>query len=349
MERNIRMQDAGPADGQKRPIDRQRESAFSLRVGGDDKSPITELVSTPNALYVIKEAGIYRILLADDIDLERRNPSIVNLSQKILNIGSKNIIVGRTVLTALSLFKGTTQDNNGFMQQIIDINVDLAKEFSDLDILVVSIIDNICNIWSEYKRKAVKREEAYIPSVLTIEDKVRNVIIKFDKIRDIILKVFLLYFQIEDRKNRVFDSINKAFNRHVRDELELIREWDMIASYLKLIRNIRNACEHPRDSHKAVVQNSIMNPDGSITPPTIIIQHKETQINRVLLTAFIYNVYNSLLMCVECTLTLIRKIQLADNNPLQEEIVMVCPSQRRHQHVRYYRVATVGGRHGILG
>jgi hypothetical protein len=59
-----------------------------------------EFLSTGNSLYVIKEAGVYRIQLADDIDPARANPNIPNLNQQVLAAGHNNEIVARILLTA---------------------------------------------------------------------------------------------------------------------------------------------------------------------------------------------------------------------------------------------------------
>ena len=90
----------------KRPIDRLRESAGKMEIGtADDSSEITAMVSIGDDFYIVKENGIYAVKLADSIDPERLNPHIPNVQQRVLDYGSASKLVGRTFLTANSLFK----------------------------------------------------------------------------------------------------------------------------------------------------------------------------------------------------------------------------------------------------
>jgi hypothetical protein len=58
----------------KTPIERRRESAMRMDVGGtDDASPITSMFAIGDHLHVVKEKSIYEVRLADDIDPQRTN------------------------------------------------------------------------------------------------------------------------------------------------------------------------------------------------------------------------------------------------------------------------------------
>ena len=92
----------------KRPIDRKRDAAITLQVGGDDKSAAQGIFvhARCSALCLIRRNRAYfKIRLADDIDPGRTNPDIPNLSQQVLTEGYDNEIVARILLTAKDAFR----------------------------------------------------------------------------------------------------------------------------------------------------------------------------------------------------------------------------------------------------
>lgn len=108
----------------KRAIDVQRDAAFSMRVGGDDHSGIMHHLSTGNALYIIKEEGVYQLKTADDIDPERLNPHIPHQNQQILPAGYNNEIVGKILLTAKTLFDNHNAGPPPINESISGVNPD---------------------------------------------------------------------------------------------------------------------------------------------------------------------------------------------------------------------------------
>jgi hypothetical protein len=77
-----------------------------MRIEGDgDDSPIIDMITIGDALYIVKECGIYTFQLADQIDPERTNAAIPDALQRVLAIGASDPIVARTLLTADTLFQ----------------------------------------------------------------------------------------------------------------------------------------------------------------------------------------------------------------------------------------------------
>lgn len=91
----------------KRPIDIQRESGgtFSIEFQ-DDGTPITEIFQLNDCFVLITKKAVYEAKTADQIDPKRENPSIPqNVVRRILEFGADSELVGRTLLTAKSLFR----------------------------------------------------------------------------------------------------------------------------------------------------------------------------------------------------------------------------------------------------
>src|SRR5262249_56398562 len=92
----------------KRLIDRKRDAGGIMEIGTpDEQSAITAIFPIGDALYAVKERGIYEVKLADRIDPKRTNIAIPNTQQRVLNYGSDAPVVGRTLLTAKELFNPT--------------------------------------------------------------------------------------------------------------------------------------------------------------------------------------------------------------------------------------------------
>src|SRR5690349_18669276 len=90
---------------EKGPIDELRDAAFSLRVGFDEDGRFVDFykIGDERMLWV-KSNAIYEIMLADQIDPGRTNPSIPHAQQRLLDVGAEDEMVQRILLTAKVLF-----------------------------------------------------------------------------------------------------------------------------------------------------------------------------------------------------------------------------------------------------
>jgi hypothetical protein len=89
----------------KRPIDRVRESALSMQIGGPADGAISVMIDMGMALYVVKEHAIYAVQLADQVDPGRTNVAVPDTQQRLLLIGTHDPEVARIFLTAYTMFK----------------------------------------------------------------------------------------------------------------------------------------------------------------------------------------------------------------------------------------------------
>ena len=90
----------------KRPIDRQRDAAVSLKIdSADDKTGVVATFELDERLCMVTGKGVYAAQLADQTDPKRSNPAVRNSMQRLLAIGAEDVIVSRILLTAERLFK----------------------------------------------------------------------------------------------------------------------------------------------------------------------------------------------------------------------------------------------------
>jgi len=61
----------------RKPIDQIRESGGYFEVGTDAEGAIVEMFTIDDQLLIVKEGAIYEVMMADDIDPERTNISLL--------------------------------------------------------------------------------------------------------------------------------------------------------------------------------------------------------------------------------------------------------------------------------
>ena len=333
----------------KRAIDIQRNAAITLHVGGDDKSAVMEFLSTGNALYAIKEAGVYKIQLADDIDPARLNPNIPNLNQQVLTAGHDNEIVAKILLTAKYLFDEKNATVKPFVADLFEKCLVLTKLILELDAMTHELKNEIGEKEAALAEKFVAPNAVILPSIPGMDTKLDNILSKADKAKDTLLAICRLQFLPNAQGKPKLEDLEKAVEQSLSAEPQLIAAWKETAKYFSLIRNMRNVSEHPKDKYRVVLKDFSMWPDGKIYPPLVEIQHPDTPIRTLPLVEFLDFVRNTMLEHAEVMLAFVRFSVLLQHNPFKEWVAEFPEDERRHKFVRYYRAINMGGRWRILG
>lgn len=333
----------------KRPIDRQREAAVTLIVGDeDDKSGIKEFLSTQTALYVIKDNGLYKVQLADDIDPQRTNPNIPNLSQKILSFGYNDEVVARILLTAKYLFDEHNATVRPFIGSLLETSIDVTRHIVELRQMVSDLQDDIAK--RENKSKEDQLHNAFsLPSIPDISARIHNILVKADKTKDAILGIYKLQFLPNIEGRPLLSEYDKAMEILSEKAPQLISAWEETKKFFVFVRNARNSSEHPKDGQRIVLSNFSMTTEGGIVPPLIEVVHKDTPIRTLPLSEFIQFIFDVSFGHAESSLLHIKYTTLLDNNPFGEWVAEFSPEDRRHPMVRYYRSININGIDRILG
>lgn len=333
----------------KRPIDHQRDAAITLQIGGDDKSQIMEFLSTTEGLYVIKETSVFKIQLADDIDPGRTNPNIPNLSQQVLSAGHSNEIVAQVLLTAKYLFDEHNATVKPFVGYLFESCIVLTRQLLELDSMARELANEIQRKVAALAEKPTIRNAFSLPSVPGIDTQLHNILSKADKAKDTILAMYRLQF-LPDAVGKVkLEDLEKAIRASMQAEPEIFSAWSEIDTYFSLIRNMRNASEHPKENHQVVLSDFAMRSDGQINPPLVEIQHPDTPIGTLPVIELLEFVRSTMPRHAEISLTFIRFAVLLKHNPFKEWIAEFPEEERRHKFVRYYRAISIGGTWRILG
>lgn len=334
----------------KLPIDKQRESAGTLMVGDDDdNSAIKELLSTTDALYAIKEKGVYKIRLADDIDPDRTNLNIPNLSQKVLSAGYDNEIVARILLTAKYLFDENNATVRPFIGNLFEGSLDLVKHVLELQEMISSLKDKISQKENIILQEKQKTNAFSLPSIPDLNTKLHNIFVRADKAKDGILSLYKLHLLPNADKKPKLSEYDNAIRKLPNIEPDFVSSWNESKKFFILIRNIRNSSEHPKNKQQVILSDFNMNSDGSINPPLVEIQHKDTLISLLPLVELLDFLQERIINYAEGTLVFIRCLVLLDNNPFGQWVSVFPVEERRHPFVKYYRSINIGGTERILG
>ncbi|NQZ15026.1 MAG: hypothetical protein HRT94_09420 [Alphaproteobacteria bacterium] len=335
---------------QKRPIDRQRQAAITLTVGDEeDQSPISDFLSTANALYTIKENSVCRVQLADDIDPGRTNPNVPNLSQKVLSAGHSSEIVGRILLTAKCLFNEKNATVSPFVGAFFEQCIDLTRHVLELHEMISDLKEKITQKEKAFEDREYKPNAFSLPCIPDLDKDVHNILVKADKAKDSILPLYRLHFLPEAQSKPLLNEYDTAIQDRLSSEPEIAAGWDETKNVLKLIRNVRNASEHRKDGHRLMLTDFAMKPDGSVNSPILEIEHKETPIAPVSVVDFIDFIGKVILDQAEGSIATLRCAVLLDKNPFKEQVGFLPPESRRYPHVRYCRAINLGGTMRILG
>lgn len=333
----------------KRPIDIQRDAALTLRVGGDDKSATKAILSTGDGLYVIKETSVFKIQLADDIDPARNFPKVPNLSQQVLTAGYENEIVARVLLTAQYLFDENNAIVKPFVANLFKNCIVLTRELLELDTMTRELADEILQKAAAFAVKPTAPNAFGLPSVPGLDMKLHNILSKADKAKGTILIICRLQFLPRAAAKGNLADLEKAIEASLSAEPQLIAAWKEKAKYFLLIRNMRNASEHPKENYQVALTDFSMRPNGLVNPPLVEIQHPDTPIRTSPVVELLEFIRNTMVEHAEGVLPFIRSAVLLKDNPFGEKVAAFPEEERRHRFVRYYRTINMSGTWRILG
>jgi hypothetical protein len=188
-----------------------------------------------------------------------------------------------------------------------------------------------------------------LPSVSGKETKLHSILSKADKAKDTLLAICRAQF-LPDKKDRPkLEALEKAVEKSLSAEPNLIAVWKETVKIFALVRNARNASEHPKDNHQIILSDFAMWPDGKVYPPLVEVQHPSTPIRSLPLKEFVEFIRNTMLENAEVMLTFIRCTVLLSHNPFGEWVAEFPEEEGRHKHVRYYRAINVNDTWRILG
>lgn len=311
-----------------------RDSAGSMEVNTpDDDSPITGMIVIDDQMHVVKERGVYRMMLADEIDPARKNPSIPNTVQRVLNMGSDSELIGKTLLTGQKLF------NSSYLPKEVDCGRAMVLTFAIARDLVS--MSAAADELREKEQKAVSRSQitrrkdgsVVVPDVGEVEAACKAFLQQAGHVQQSLLEIVKLFYRDQNFR-KWFDSFAKLVSKTTDENDDFLKFLNAVLPLLRFVRNARNCVEHPKDNELVRVTDYFINPDGQLVAPTIEVVHPTSQLNPTSVSSFMRQITDELVLTVESMLGFLCGRHVNAFGGFQFSVCVIPEDKRQDRHVR---------------
>lgn len=309
-----------------------------MKIGSaDDSSAITAMLPIGDLLYIIKEYGIYAVKLADSIDPARHNPQIPNIQQRVLAYGSESALVGKTFLTAVSLF------NKTYLPKIFECEKAITLSFEALkDVVAMYEAMEAFTLSERTEIEAFNnRQQMHGALVMpAIEDALvccKTFCQKADHVSQSLFNIVKLFYGKSVEPKR-FESLAELVAKKYGEEDSFAKFAKDVAPRLKYLRDVRNCFEHPEPpTQMAIVSDFSLSAEGNISLPMIEVTYKDQHHSPVPISWFMKDAVDGLSGIFETMLAYLcsKNVPSFDGLPVH---VIELPTERRQQdkkHVRF--------------
>lgn len=323
--------------GDKRSIDRIRDSAFSMQVGGTDDGAICRMISVGDKLHLVLEHAIFTVQLADQVDPERTNAAVPNTKQRVLSRGSKDPAVGKILLTAHAMFKSTHLGSDFPEQRGLSLAFDFLRDIAAMMDMHAALVAVIQKITAEVNDRAGTDRSIELPAVGDAKERcdafAQRVGHAIDRMKDIAE----LFYPGELSKKWIDSLAGVAAQKHGDDE-PLTRFVNEVRGSLLFMIEIRNMIEHPREDAYVRVQDFRLTADMHLVPPNVAIMKPGGSPRSCQLSAFMADITEELLSIGELFIALLcgAKIESFAGFPL---VVVEVPEGRRSEQNPHQRIS----------
>lgn len=238
----------------------------------DDGTPIKEMFKLGDGLLLITEKCTYRMQVADQIDPDRKNPSLPpNFQQKIFDHGTESDLLCRTLLQAKVMFRKEFQsiDNDHAMQLAFDAFSDIVSTHEAGQVFVSAEKAAI------EKSASLETKDASqtIPAVVNVRSHCKTFAQKADHFAVSLLGIVRLFYPELRKKN--WDDFHKMVTSLYGEDDPFHKVLGMTVPFLQLIRNTRDCLEHG-NLNGVKTSDFAPQPDGSIALPSIEVDFRKS-------------------------------------------------------------------------
>lgn len=279
----------------KKPSIPARDSAGSCSINNpDDGTPIKEMFTLGDGLLFVTEKCTYRMQVADQIDPDRKNPALPhNVQQKIFDHGTESRLLCNTLLLAKVMFR------KEFLRVDVDRGMQLA--FDALGELVA--MHEAAQEFKTAEEAAIERsrqspqqrQSPAIPSVGNVRTHCKTFAQKADHFAGALLNIIRLFYT--DRKQMNWDDFESVVKVNYGENDNFTKVVEQTKPLLQLVRNTRDCLEHRNDGVTA--KDFTLEPDGTIAPPTIAVNFRQSSHQRCAISWFIEEIEKALLISFE--------------------------------------------------
>ena len=320
----------------KRPIDKLRDSDLETIIGtADDRSRITEFITVDDALFVVKEDGVYEVKFADQIDPDRTNASVPNTNQKVLGYGSESEWVGRTLLTANTMLNKNFLPDGVNVERAFSLVFQAMKDLAAMQDIAARFFNDEAEAAATFQVMEGDSKSLSMPAKIDVETVCKSFIQKADHAIQKLFDVVKVFYG---------DAIGKqwfeSFTYHIRDEHggddQFAQFLNDALSFLQFVRNSRNCIEHPLDGRQQVITTDFtINADAKIKPPTIEVIDPKSKQPPMLVSTFMSEVNEQCVRIFELMLVFMCGKHAQPFAGFDTYVAVLAQDQRREKHVGF--------------
>jgi hypothetical protein len=312
-----------------RPVDKRRDSAFSIKVGLPEEGKITGLFKLgEEELLIIKERAVYEIMMADRIDPERRNARIPNIQRRVFDQGSDDKTI-QSMLIQTSVFTESHFLEGVDTVQIGRLAVACCAEALAMHRICERVKRNQTDAFEPVKGTPLV-EGFILPTLHDLEQDVKSALNRADHCGSLILNMSRKFLG----KVTSFESLLSKEKVAGAETPESLAILENLVRFLRFVRETRNSMEHPSAERHIEVVNFELDPDGALVAPTFGHVHPKYPQPTIAITTFLDQMHESLLEVYVLWISrLVSQKAHAGGAPI---LVMPLPDDRRKfPHVRY--------------
>ena len=261
-------------DKLKRPFMPMRDGAGSFDLDNpDDGTPIKEMISLSDRLFLITEKCTYEVQLADQIDPNRTNPSLPhNVRRKLFDYGVRSEPLVKTFLQSDMLFK---QNHLAIDRDVaLKLAIEAVHEFDAMEKVMKGFVALETGAIEAAEKAKHQPRSIALPSIGGIDSYCKTFTQKAHHFDRALLSIVRLLLPAATNWDKLHEIVRSKFGKA--DPFDKLLA-DAIPN-LKLVLNLRDALEHQNKG--ATVRDFSMEPDGSIAPPTVELNFRKSILPR---------------------------------------------------------------------
>src|SRR5258706_14381041 len=224
------------------PIDAKRDAAFSMTIEG--AGALTDMIPIGDTLFIVSERCVHAVKLADQIDPQRSNPNIPHTQQKVLPVGSTDLVVGQVLLTANTLFEPKFLGAEFNREEALKLALDLLKDLVAMIEISTRLLAAEQTSREAFEARGARGDALQLPSVDNVEARFDSYIQKAGHVVDTLEQIAELFYPTQITKKWV-DSLLELVTARYGSDSPFAKFMRGARLALLYVREIRNMIEHP--------------------------------------------------------------------------------------------------------
>lgn len=249
----------------------KRSDAIDMKIGdSEDTSGIVKVINIDDYVLIIKEKSIYKLLLAESIDIKNEFPDTRHSQEKLFNIGANSQIISRILIQSNELLEKLDVDKM-ILNHIWDTNKNLINCY-----IALSYIKTEINRLTPECEKIIESNKAqrYIPALPQISELESKVHQFYNNAKLFLIKVFKLfqyffYMPIAEKKEANFHNHIEWIKSQFGEHSGISKMLNDDSQWIRILSECRNAIEHPEEGQKLKVTNFSIQADNKFSQPLI--------------------------------------------------------------------------------